>query len=81
MRASPAERGARKDVPAPHPVSVTEPGQRTGTMSNAEALRLTVQILDNLHTQIRAMGRKARSVTVKYPPGVSRARRLVTVRE
>ena len=62
MRASPAERGARKDVPAPHPVSVTEPGQRTGTMSNAEALRLAVQILDNLHAQIRATDEKIRAL-------------------
>ena len=62
MRASPAERGARKDVPSPHPVSVTEPGQRTGTMSNAEALRLAVQILDNLHAQIRATDEKIRAL-------------------
>ena len=62
MPASPAERGARKDVPAPHPVSVTEPRQRTGTMPNAEALRLAVQILDNLHAQIRATDEKIRAL-------------------
>lgn len=62
MRASPADRRGRKDSPAPHPVSVTEPGQRTGTMSNAEALRLAVQILDNLHAQIRATDEKIRAL-------------------
>ena len=62
MRAPPAERGGGKDVSAPHPVSVTEPGQRTGTMSNAEALRLAVQILDNLHAQIRATDEKIRAL-------------------
>jgi len=62
MRASPAERGGRKDISAPHSVSVTAPGQRTGTMSNAEALRLTVQILDNLHAQIRATDEKTRAL-------------------
>ena len=62
MRASTAERGARKDVPPPPPVSVTEPGQRTGPMSNAEALRLAVQILDNLHAQIRATDEKIRAL-------------------
>jgi hypothetical protein len=62
MRASPAERGGRKDIPAPPPVSVTEPGQRTGTMSNAEALRLAVQLLDNLHAQIRATDEKIRAL-------------------
>lgn len=62
MRASPAERGGRKDIPAPPPVSVTEPGQRTGTMSNAEALQLAVQILDNLHAQSRATDEKIRAL-------------------
>ncbi|MGH8479178.1 MAG: Pycsar system effector family protein [Gammaproteobacteria bacterium] len=62
MRASPAERGGHKDSSAPHPVSVTEPGQRIGTMSNAEALRLAVQILENLHAQIRATDEKIRAL-------------------
>jgi hypothetical protein len=62
MRASPAERGGPKDIPAPPPVSATEPGQRTGTMSNAEALRLAVQILDNLHAQSRATDEKIRAL-------------------
>ncbi|MCA1853249.1 MAG: hypothetical protein LC647_12870 [Beggiatoa sp.] len=62
MRASPAERGGRKDIPAPPPVSATEPGQRTGTMPNAEALRLAVQLLDNLNAQIRATDEKIRAL-------------------
>ncbi|MGH8628539.1 MAG: Pycsar system effector family protein, partial [Gammaproteobacteria bacterium] len=52
----------RKVISAPHPGSVTEPGQRIGTMSNAEALRLAVQILDNLHAQIRATDEKIRAL-------------------
>jgi len=47
---------------AQHPVSVTEPGQRMGTMSHAEALRLAVQILDNLYAQIRATDEKIRAL-------------------
>ena len=62
MRARPAERGGPKDVSARHPVSGMEPGQRTGTMSNAEALRLGVQMLDNLHAQIRATDEKIRAL-------------------
>jgi Family of unknown function (DUF5706) len=62
MRASPAEQGGCKDIPAPPSVSVTEPGQRSGTMSNAEALRLAVQILDNLHAQSRATDEKIRAL-------------------
>ena len=52
----------RKGISAPHPGSVTEPGQRIGTMSNAEALRLGVQMLDNLHAQIRATDEKIRAL-------------------
>ncbi|MBA2592130.1 MAG: YHS domain-containing protein [Pseudomonadota bacterium] len=47
---------------AQHTGSVTEPGQRMGTMSHAEALRLAVQILDNLHAQIRATDEKIRAL-------------------
>jgi len=42
--------------------SVTEPGHRMGTMSHAEALRLAVQILDNLYAQIRATDEKIRAL-------------------
>ena len=59
-----SSRGApgRKVISAAHPGSVTEPVQRIGTMSNAEALRLAVQILDNLHAQIRATDEKIRAL-------------------
>ena len=60
--ASSRETPGRKAISAPHPGSVTEPGQRIGTMSNAEALRLAVQILDNLHAQIRATDEKIRAL-------------------